>query len=81
MDFYSKASKNCTSSKDSIELGAALGLADKLIESFFNECRNAFAILPKYCVESLFGLIVNTIVSLKDGVFGDLRVIHANDLD
>ncbi len=67
--------------KTALNTGLVLRLADKLIESFFDECRNAFAILPECCVESLFGLIIDTIVSLKDGVSGDLRMIHTNYSD
>ncbi len=56
----------------------SLRLTDKLIELLFDERRDAFAILPECCVESLFGLVVEIVGPAKDGVFGDLWVVHTD---
>jgi hypothetical protein len=59
----------------------ALRLADELIEFIFDECRNTLAISPECCVECLFGLVIDPIVSLEHRVFGNLRMVHADDAD
>jgi hypothetical protein len=59
----------------------ALCLTDELIEFVFDECRNALAISPECGVECLLGFVIDPIVSLEYRVFGDLRMVHADDAD
>lgn len=57
----------------------ALGVADELVKLFSDECCDAFAVSPECGIESLFSLVIETVTTLKDRVFGDLWVIHTDD--
>ena len=58
--------------------GLTLRLTDELIEFCFDECRDALAVSPECCGESLLGLVVDVVGPAKNGVTGDLRMIDAD---
>jgi len=47
-------------------------LTGEIVELLFDECRDALAVLPECCVESLFALVVEVVCPTEDGVLGDL---------
>ncbi len=61
--------------------GLSLRPTDELVEFGFDERRDALAVLPECCVESLFGLIVEFVAATEDGVLGDLWMIDTDDAE
>ena len=59
--------------------GLALGLTNELVEFRFDERCDALAVSPKRGVEPLFRLIIEIVSPTKDGVLGDLWMVHAHN--
>ena len=53
--------------------------ANKLVEFAFGECGDTLAVSPECCIESLFRLVVEIVSPTKDGILGNLRMIHTDD--
>lgn len=56
-------------------------MTNELVKLFFDEGCDAFAASLECCIESLFGLIIEIVTPLQDGVSGNLWMIHADDSD